>query len=176
MGFMTAVFEILDFDPSVQKARKLEWNGDLDGAIRSLEATIQSKGSSPMRLDKLGWLYVQKGLPQEALTYCDQAIAASNGKAKYQATRARALRRLGRLDEALPLMQEQFRKNKMDIFNSSELCLLLADMGRTAEAVPIFQDMHNRFGAEAGSPMAREIGMTGAYEAARDRLREANVI
>ncbi len=44
-----------------------------------------------MRLDKLGWLYVEKGQPQEALTYCDQAVAASNGKAKYQATRARAL-------------------------------------------------------------------------------------
>ncbi len=43
MGFMTAVFEVLDFDPSVQKARKLEWDGDLDGAIRSLEATIRPR-------------------------------------------------------------------------------------------------------------------------------------
>jgi tetratricopeptide (TPR) repeat protein len=176
MGFLANVFEVLDFDPSVQKARKLEWDGDLDGAIRSLRESIQSKGASPMRFDKLGWLYVQKGDPQEALTYCDQAVAVSKGKTKYQATRARALRRLGRFDEALPLMQAQFQKNRMDIFNSSELCQLLVDMGRTAEAVPIFQDMQKRFGAEAGSPLANKIGMTAAYEAAKGRLSEAGVI
>ena len=54
MGFLTTVFEVLDFDPSVQRARKLEWDGDLDGAIRSLKETIQTEGPSPMRLDKLG--------------------------------------------------------------------------------------------------------------------------
>ena len=89
MGFLTTVFEVLDFDPSVQRARKLEWDGDLDGAIRSLKETIQAKGPSPMRLDKLGWLYVLKGEPQEALSHCDQAVALSKGKVKYQATRAR---------------------------------------------------------------------------------------
>jgi tetratricopeptide (TPR) repeat protein len=176
MGFLTTVFEVLDFDPSVQRARKLEWDGDLDGAIRSLKETNQAKGPSPMRLDKLGWLYVLKDEPQEALSHCDQAVALSNGKVKYQATRARALRRLGRLDEALPLMQEQFRKNKMDIFNASELCLLLADMGRGAEAVPVFQEMQRQFGAEAGSPLANKIGMTAAYEAAKARLYEAGFI
>jgi tetratricopeptide (TPR) repeat protein len=176
MGFLATVFEVLDFDPSVQKARKLEWDGDLDGAIRSLKETIQTKGSSPMRLDKLGWFYVLKGEPQEALNYCDQAVAASKGKTKYQATRARALRRLGRLDEALPLMQAQFQKDRMDIFNASELCQLLVDMGRGAEALPVFQEMQRQFGAEAGSPLANKIGMTAAYEGAKDRLREAGVI
>ena len=88
MGFLTTVFEVLDFDPSVQKARKLEWDGDLDGAIRSLNETIQTKGPSAMRLDKMGWLYVLKGQPKDALSYCEQAVALSKGKTKYQATRA----------------------------------------------------------------------------------------
>ena len=65
-------------------ARKLEWDGDLDGASRSLKETIQTKGPSPMRLDKLGRFYVLKGEPQESLSHCDQAVALSKGKVKYQ--------------------------------------------------------------------------------------------
>jgi tetratricopeptide (TPR) repeat protein len=176
MGFLTTVYEVLDFDPSVQKAKKLEWAGDLDGAIRSLKETIQTKGPSPMRLDKMGWFYTLKGLPKEALSYCDQAVALGKAKAKYQATRARALRQLRRFDEALPLMQEQFKKNKMDIFNASELCHLLVDMGRSAEGRGIFQEMQKQFAAEAGSPLANKIGMTAAFEAAEARLREAGAV
>ena len=65
-------------------------------------------------------------------------------------------------------MRKRFEKLKMDIFNSSELCELLVDMGRPAEAVPIYRDMEARFGAEANTPLANKIGMTQAYTQAED--------
>jgi len=45
-------------------------------------------------------LHSRRGEPQEALSYCDRAVVLSEGKAKDQAKRPRALRRLGQLGEA----------------------------------------------------------------------------
>ena len=176
MGLLNPLLGLLGIDPGVQKARGKEWAGDLDGAVRSIQELIQAKGPTPKRLNFLAWFLTKKGQPEEALKYADQAVERDPGNTEWQATRARALRRLGRNDEALALMQRRFEKLKMDIFNSSELCELLSDMGRASEAVPIYRDMEARFGGEVGTPLANKIGMTQAFQQAGERLREAGVI
>lgn len=176
MGLFDPLLGLLGIDPGVQNARKREWAGDLDGAVQSMQELIRTKGSTPKRLNFLAWFLVKKGQPEEALKYADQAVESDPGNTEWQATRARALRRLGRHDEALALMQKRFNKDKMDIFNSAELCELLLDMGRGTEAVPVFRDMQSRFGAEAGTPLANKIGMTQAYQDAEARLREAGLL
>ncbi len=176
MGLLDPIMAIFGIDPGVLKARNLEWDGDLDGAIASIRDLIQKKGPTPKRLNFLAWFLTNKGALNEALRTIDQAIEAAPTNAEWQATRGRILRRLGRHAEALPLMKAQHAKNKMDIFNSSELCELLADMGKAGDAAPIFQSMQSMFGAEAGTAQARRIGMTQAYERARERLRQAGVV
>jgi tetratricopeptide (TPR) repeat protein len=176
MDLFDALLGLLGIDPGVQKARSKKWEGDLDGAIRSVQELIKAKVPTAKGQNFLAWFLVKKGQPEEALRYADQSIEREPGNTEWQATRARTLRRLGRNDEVLALMQQRYAKNKMDIFNSSELCELLVDMGRTSEALPIYRDMETRFGAEAGTPLAYKIGMTQAYQNATASLRQSGVI
>jgi Flp pilus assembly protein TadD len=176
MGLFDPLLGLLGIDPGVQKARDREWAGDLDGAVRSIQELIQAKGPTAKRLNFLAWFLIKQDRNQEALPHAERAIELDPNNTEWQATRARALRRLGRNDEALVLMRRRFDANKMDIFNASELCELLADMGKPSEAAAIFRDMKARFGGEAGTPLANKIGMTQAYRQAEERLRRAGVI
>jgi predicted Zn-dependent protease len=176
MGLFDPLLGLLGIDPGVQKARSKEWEGDLDGAVQTIQELVRTKGATPKRLNFLAWFLIKKGQPAEALTYADQALERDPQNTEWQATRARALRRLGRHDEALTLMRRRFEKDKMDIFNSAELVELLLEMGRGPEAVPVYRDMEARFGAEAGTPLANKIGMTQAYRQAGERLRQAGII
>ena len=175
MGLLAKLLELLDIDPAVQKAREKAWAGDVKGAIDAAQETITRSGPTAKRLDALSWFLTQAGRYEDALKASDQALALKPS-AKYQATRARALRRLGRLDEALPLMQAQLKKDPMDIFNSSELCELLLDLNEPSAASAVFQSMKKMFGDESGSPLANKIGMTQAYESARARMTEKGLI
>lgn len=176
MGLFDPLLGLLGIDPGVQKARSKEWAGDIDGAIQSIQELIKAKGPTPKRLNFLAWFLVKKGDLQAALKAADEAVERDPKNTEWQATRARALRRLGRNDEALALMQKRFNAVKMDIFNAAELCELLLDMGKPSEAAAIYQDMKGRFGAEAGSALANQIGMTQAYRQAEGRVRDAGLI
>lgn len=176
MGLLDPVFALFGMDPGVERARKKEWAGDIDGAIKTVHDLIKAKGPTPKRHNALAWFYVIKGEPAEALKFADKAVEAAPKSLEYQAVRARALRRLGRHEEALEAMKKRFMKNKMDIFNASELCELLVDMNRPLAAVPIYKEMVGMFGGEVNTPLARQIGMSQAFEHARDRLKQARVI
>lgn len=175
MGLFDPLLALLGIDPVVQQARNKAWDGDLDGAIQLVRGRIEEKGPSPMRMNSLAWFLIEKGRAADALQAADQAVGLQPSNAEWQATKGRALRRLGRVDEALPLMQRQFEKNKMDIFNSSELCELLLQMGKPQDAVAVYRDMTSRFGNEVNTPLAKRIGMSAAYLGAQQELRNSGL-
>lgn len=172
-GVLGYLVDLLVTEPAIRRARFKSRTGDQDGAILDLKVLINSKGTTPQRLDSLAWVLIKNGELEEALVHSEQAMTLVPKNTRFMATRARALRRLGRFDEALPLAEARYHEKKADTFNAAELCKLLVDLGRGDEALAVYREMEKRLGTIVSKPGQKLPGAIQAYLQAREKLRRS---
>ena len=96
---------------------------------------------------------------------------------RHQCNRALALWKLGRVDEALPLMRDAYQRNPKDVTTACNLGLLLSDMDRFDDAVLIYRALPKRpmgtivIGGAATRRQEKQL-----VENLRNRLIEKGVI
>src|SRR5262249_27337623 len=95
---------------------KKDWAGNTEGAIADLQALILSTGTSPERANAMAILLIKIGEPEEALICMEPALAAGVNRPEVVVTHTRALRRLGRYDEALSRIEPLYRSDEKNIF------------------------------------------------------------
>lgn len=165
--------DLLVTERAVRRARVKSRSGDQDGAIYDLKALIAAKGATPQRLASLAWILIKDGQNEKALEFCDRLMAMEPRNTWFMSIRARALRRLGRFEEALALMEARYHDAKTDTYNASELCKLLIDLGRGDEAIAVFREIEKRYGGVVIKPGEKKSGPMLAYLQAREKLRQS---
>lgn len=173
MGFLDQLLHRWRVDQPLARAMKKDWAGNTEGAIADLQALMLSTGSSPERSNVMAILLIKIGEPEEALICIKQALAAGANRPEFVVTHTRALRRLGRYDEALSRIEPQYRLDDKNIFVAVEYAKLLIDMGETGEAAALLDRVDSWFSEISDTRKAKESGMTHAYREARYKLRYA---
>jgi tetratricopeptide (TPR) repeat protein len=117
------------------RALKRAKEGNLEGAIRDVREAIDVQGETSQRLNCLGILHIDKGDYQEALKLFSMAadLGSSIHRQVAVVNQALALRKLGRPDEALPLIEEVRAELPQDFVVLCNHCLTLAELGRMDE-------------------------------------------
>src|SRR4051812_46675390 len=116
VGVFEYLIDLLVMEPAVRRAREKSRTGDLDGAVNDLKVLIEARGETSRRLNALAWVLIKNGEVAEALPHIERAMLLAPKNTKYMATCGRAYRRLGRLNEALALMEARYNENKADAF------------------------------------------------------------
>lgn len=145
---------------------------EADRMYRDILAAVPTHADSR---HMLGVLALQADQPAIALRHFDQAIATSARTSAYHLNRANALRRLGRMEEALASCREALRLNPGSAEAHQVHGHILSDLGDAAAAVVAYQeaarrkpglfDVHNNLGIA--------LRHTGRLEEAEQALREA---
>jgi tetratricopeptide (TPR) repeat protein len=138
-----------------------------------LTASRVKRGGSPRQLHAMAVLLLKLRKLDEALEFSGDALGRHPDNPEFALTHARVLRRLGRLDEALPLLEGIYTPQKRDVFISAEYCKLLVDLGRIGEAEQVFSELERWFKRLANRPQSKENGMTRAFSEAHEKLRRA---
>jgi tetratricopeptide (TPR) repeat protein len=131
----------------------LDWNlTALDLAERSLQEAAQRwKGSL---LNNIGWSYHDMGRYEEALDVFQRGVSEQQrlGRAEEKRiaewTVARALRSLGRVEEALVIQQRLLASGPSEGYSEEEIGECLLALGRAEEAAPYFARTYEKLGAD----------------------------
>jgi hypothetical protein len=118
-------------DPvSIRAFRRAE-EGDLNGAIRELREAIEIHGPTAVRLNNLGCLLTKQESHAESLEVFFEAERLGGRHLPiFRANQALALRKLGRPEEALPIIEEVRERLPRESVIACHHCLILADLGR----------------------------------------------
>lgn len=173
VGLLDQLFQRWRVDQPLARAMKKDWAGNTEGAIADLQELIATSGSSPERSNAMAILLVKIGEPEEALVCSEQALTADPDRPEFIVTHTRALRRLGRYDEALSRIEPLYQLDKKNIFVAVEYAKLLIDMGQTDDASALLDRVDAWFSDISDTRKAKESGMTHAYREARYKLRYA---
>jgi tetratricopeptide (TPR) repeat protein len=131
---------ILRRDRTLRRAVKLSQQGQSDQAIAIVRQRIAEKGETGERLNVLGVLLITRPEPspqqyQEALDLFDRAERlGGEAKALTLNNQAMALRKLGRIDEALAKLKLACAKQPRNFTWAVNQADLLAELGRVDEA------------------------------------------
>lgn len=172
VGLLAKLFSRFQIDIVIQRAIQREWRGDLEGAIQELEEAIRTEKPTPARLKALALLLLKAGRTEVAATTSANALAMAPGQPELIVSHSRLLRRVGRFEEALPLISSRYNKDKRNIFVASEYCKLLVDLGRHQEAAAVLDEVDRWFKSRADSRRMEENGMTQAYREAQAKLKQ----
>lgn len=84
--------------------------GDLEGSAQSMTRALEVGGDDPVVLNNLAWVEMKRGKNEEALDLVERALKADPfPRYPYLDTKARALKSLGRFQEALQQATEALR-------------------------------------------------------------------
>jgi tetratricopeptide (TPR) repeat protein len=129
-----AFLTLRHYDRDVNRVARRANEGDLDGAIDELRRQIEVKGLSASKANLLGCLLVNRKDWNGARHMFDEAERLGMNADLLRANRAMASWKSGELEEALRLLTEGALVKPGDVTTRCNLCLLLAEMGRTDEA------------------------------------------
>jgi tetratricopeptide (TPR) repeat protein len=115
-------------------AIRLAQAGDLDGATLEIRRLIERKGPSVERLNMLGLLLGLQQKWDESLDAFAEMARLGGDAPKFSASIGWVLWKMGRWQEALPLMEEGLQWSPNNLHITCNYCLLLADLGRFEEA------------------------------------------
>ena len=122
--------------------------------------------------EKLARFHRDRGDIETELVYDRRALAAEPANARYWGAAGLALYRLGRLEEAIPLMREASRKDPGNTEGLFYFGGLLFEAGRYAEAVEVL----SRVVAVTGRRREPLYALGAAYAALGDTARARQVI
>lgn len=163
-------------------------SGDYERAAEILEGAHAIYPRRPEALMLLAQIYAQLRQHDRALTRIDQVMAFLQSEAmtevdsataagwREQAAemplmRGRVLVDAGRLEEALPIYEQIARSNPDDILTTQDLAVIYMQLGRTGDALRVYDQLMARADLDAQS--LYRIGV-GYYNASRyDRAAEA---
>jgi tetratricopeptide (TPR) repeat protein len=166
-----------------QATRKLAFSRSslgTESTVTVADRASDAKPSGPLRngtatqLYSMALLLIKHGKPDEAIGFSEQALAKEPQNPEFMLTHARALRRLGRFEDALPLVESLYAKKKKDVFASAEYCKLLVDMRRMGDADVVFRELEKWFKPLSGKARFKHSGMTRAFKEAHEKLRHAS--
>lgn len=89
-----------DMDVRAWRARVLMWSGQLADAEREYDAILRDAPQDPDNWMGLASVYLREERKKEAVTALDQAVELDPARADLHVTRGRALRDIGRVEEA----------------------------------------------------------------------------
>ena len=172
MSLFTNLINRWRADHAMQSAIQREWRGDVEGAIKELKVLIEGPKPTADRLKALALVLVKNGRSEEACVYSEKALALAPNNPEVIVVHARILRRMQRYEEALPLITVQYHKNKKNIFVAMELCKLFVDMGRSEEAMQVFEETDRWFAPMSKKESVKRNGMLQAYSEGKAKLRQ----
>ena len=112
-----------------QKAQALVAQGDLDGAVRQLEAILRLSPDYPLAHNDLAVIYYQEGSKEEALFHYEKAAALAPGNSIFQKNLADFYFVEGRdIDGAIAIylkLLEKEPKNIETLMNLGRICTIL---------------------------------------------------
>jgi Flp pilus assembly protein TadD len=112
-----------------QKAQALVAQGDLDGAVRQLEAILRLSPDYPLAHNDLAVIYYQEGSKEEALFHYEKAAALAPGNSIFQKNLADFYFVEGRdIDGAIAIylkLLEKEPKNIETLMNLGRICTML---------------------------------------------------
>ena len=74
---------------------------DLDKALTTAKKVLDNNGRNPSLLDTIGWIYLEKDMPTDALFYLREASALDSSNPEIRYHQGVALARLNRNPEAI---------------------------------------------------------------------------
>jgi predicted TPR repeat methyltransferase len=114
--------------------------GRFDQAASAYEAAIRTDARLAAAHAMQGALFLQRGVPQEALTALDHAIALDSTQPGFFVNRGNALRALGRLDDAAEAYRGALSLDPRMLFAHNNLGNALRDKGQVQAAVAAYRN------------------------------------
>jgi Flp pilus assembly protein TadD len=133
-AILYAVLFFRNYDRDVNKAIKLHNAGDKEGAIAWLKAASEGRRPSANRSNTLGIFSIVREDWAGAYQAFLEAEAIGGRQAPFLANQGLALWKLGRLDEAEPLLRQASAMAPTDPTIACNLGHVLADLGRIDDA------------------------------------------
>jgi tetratricopeptide (TPR) repeat protein len=170
-----AVTFIRNYDSGVIRAIKQANAGDPQGAIDDLTRQIELKGRSAARSNGMGCLLMLQRDWGAALSHFNEAERLGLSPHVLRTNRGLALLSAKKPDAALPLLEQAARATPKQISSQCNLCLVLAELGRSADAVRVLNNIEEMRDQQAAilsiTPRARHQ-LDQMIQTCRDRVAQ----
>jgi tetratricopeptide (TPR) repeat protein len=140
-SFRSAIRDRLS--PSLRALRRAE-HGDTEGALASLKRLLERKPASAAVFGALGQVHLLARQPQEAEAALRRALELGSKDPLHLAALGWSLVAQERLDEALSFAVQAHELHHEDFGIHCLYCGLMANQGRGAEVVPLFDFLKRR--------------------------------
>lgn len=134
--------------------------GDFDGAEAVMDELMHRNPELVDGYHHKADLLLGTGHPAEALALLDSVEPRFLANTLYVYDRCRALRRVGRAEEALAYLKDResvFREDTDRVLFKKQQASLLVDLKRYEEAVPLWQELYDLYGdRQAGMALAAQ--------------------
>ena len=110
-------------------------SGSRDKAMETCKAIIAGDRSIPEARGFLGMMYIEDGMPGQALELADEGLKTHPGHPSLLAAKSLALATSGKASEAIPLMITAVERDVNNVINLVQLARICLKMGESDEAL-----------------------------------------
>jgi tetratricopeptide (TPR) repeat protein len=164
-------------EPQTWEAQVLEdlHRGHLDSARNLAQQALQNPASAGTAQEFLGRIAIAEKHYEDALSHLNLAQSMGRASPELHEAMAAALQRLGRYEEALPVLEEELRRNPTRVDLRYQLAESLLALDRIREAQPHLEAVYEQGLRHAGVLMqlARARFASGQDDRAADLLELA---
>ena len=107
---------------------------DYDDAIENTLAILEIQPGDALMTGFLGWQYIQKNMPEEALRYADSAMELADGNPNLELCAAVVYANLGMISKAREILDRAERKRATQLVSPGWMAVVYAALGESDQA------------------------------------------